>query len=448
MTSPRDLSRQATEREVCQNLLDENRLDRKHRGVVPGDGGQLANGIRIDNLSSNAAVPMDEVAIATQCNGIVQVDSKPRIKRQPQITRRQPTGNAAVLFTVINGSNIEFWVGGDRNPVLVYTVPDTHIRNLLMNGEVVRVGLQFNFSGSHSHTTTSFSDTSSASEIGSINLSGIGNITYSWSASVSFSESDPSTPGAGFINQIGSPVPPDDIRALATHGGSDSQNGVDVFTSFNNNCRKDRIFVAVQNGTGSPIGEVGTASGGTFSLTVTNVNVGTQTNVFEGFISKVGDTVYGHIRSEIGIKDCDNPLNPDIGFRLRTFSITGGLSFTDYEYNESVTQNPSDWRTSLYGFVVASGAATSGDACIDEYRGNDEANILGNSVVTIDLDQSVSGGTLRNALKTDGQVVTATANTASITSNGSCTTGAATAKNVRIQSLGSNVSQILCIAGI
>ena len=359
------------------------------------------------------------------------------------------TGNAAVLFTVVNGSNIEFWVGGDRNPVLVHTIPDTHIRNLLMNGEVARVGLQFNFSGSHSHTTTSFSDISSANEIGSISLSGIGNITYSWSAGVSFSESDPSTPGAGFIQQIGSPVPPNDIRASATNGGSDSQSGTDVFTSFNNNCRKDTIFVAVTNGTGSPIGEVGTASGGTFSLTVTDVNVGSQTNVFEGFISKAGDNIYGHIRSEIGIKDCDNPLNPDIGFRLRTFSITGGLSFTDYEYNDPVAQNLADWRTSLYGFVVASGAATSGDACIDEYRGNDEANIVGgSSVVTIDLDQSVSGGTLRDALKTDGQVVTATANTASITSNGSCTTGTATPKNVRIQSLGSNTDQILCIAGI
>jgi hypothetical protein len=88
------------------------------QGLVAGNDGSVIPG---DIITSGHIKPGQAVRVA-QAGGMVQLDQKPRVRKvTPVVDSKAVAGNIKILFSVIEGSENVFYIGGDREtPKEVY----------------------------------------------------------------------------------------------------------------------------------------------------------------------------------------------------------------------------------------------------------------------------------------------------------------------------------------
>jgi hypothetical protein len=96
--------------------------------------------------------------------------------------------------------------------------------------------------------------------------------------------------------------------------------------------------------------------------------------------------------------------------------------------------NLDDWRRELVPLTPPDFSLLG--ACLVDYIYDPQAILDGGNLYTIDLDQIISGQTLRNRLQTSAATVTATLTTQTATSGDTCTLGTAAESTVQVPSPG------------
>jgi hypothetical protein len=82
------------------------------QGLIVGNDGSVIPG---DIITSGHIKPGQAVRVA-QAGGLVQLDQKPRVKKSaPPVVKKEEFGDVKVLFSVVEGSDTVFYVGGDRD---------------------------------------------------------------------------------------------------------------------------------------------------------------------------------------------------------------------------------------------------------------------------------------------------------------------------------------------
>jgi len=93
------------------------------QGLIVGNDGSIIPG---EIITSGHIKPGQAVRVA-QAGGMVQLDQKPRVRKVPPVVvKKEEGGNVKILFSVLEGTQNVFYIGGDRKtPKEVYreTIP-------------------------------------------------------------------------------------------------------------------------------------------------------------------------------------------------------------------------------------------------------------------------------------------------------------------------------------
>jgi hypothetical protein len=145
---------------------------------------------------------------------------------------------------------------------------------------------------------------------------------------------------------------------------------------------------------------------------------------YECFVSaSLGKTIFILIKSDVD----------DSG---QEFGILKYQSLVGDELDDlGDTPSLEDWRGDAVSLVPTESVPVS-TVCLDDYLPNSEVLLDADILYTIDLDQTISGQTLRTRLETSPDTVTATLTTQTATSGETCTLGTATTSTVQVPSPG------------
>jgi hypothetical protein len=93
------------------------------QGLVVGNDGSVIPG---DIITSGHIKPGQSVRVA-QAGGLVQLDQKPRVRKVvPPVAKKEEGGPVKILFSVVEGAERIYYVGGDRvKPKELFRLPST-----------------------------------------------------------------------------------------------------------------------------------------------------------------------------------------------------------------------------------------------------------------------------------------------------------------------------------
>jgi hypothetical protein len=108
------------------------------QGIVVGNDGSVIPG---DIITSGHIKPGQAVRVA-QAGGMVQLDQKPRVRKVvPPVVKKEESGPVKILFSVVEGAERIYYVGGDRRtPKELFRLPTpaSAIAHLVATGKGLR----------------------------------------------------------------------------------------------------------------------------------------------------------------------------------------------------------------------------------------------------------------------------------------------------------------------
>lgn len=389
-------------------------------------------------------------------NGTVEISRQVVRDRRRRDIPEKIMGTVAVLYSVVVGAMREFWVKTARADVKVHEIPISF--EFTPTTSIGGVGSSATFSGT-------------VNEGKSINLlkdlTGIAPVGgyFRLTGTYSFNWTGPSSRPGGNRNSAWTNETVDqDGQLLPGRVGWSSFFGLNTSSSgtwgndvlFRMPPSSDFLFTASDRGLNciqafwpwnyiSP--GVPYAASATWSLTVTiseYFGPSTVANTYASWISNDGNDIFITVKDSHSL-DCgftpaesiSESIKPTVdGIEFQKLSLLDDNAVgTFYEQGDTVLRREANWRNVQEAFTLL--PLDSEDSCIDSFANNPVANLIAPNIYSINLNQVISGSTLRNRLQTSPDTVAATLTTQTATNEGeSCTLGTSTESTVQVPSPG------------
>ena len=312
----------------------------------------------------------------------------------------------AVLYSVVVGAVREFWVKTKKYDVKVHEIP-LQTENIPTTTFGNTVGSSIN-----SGTITSSADIAFISARRSQFLMQV-DVTANYISGFGSGTATPFTTGARVTVSAGNPT------------GSNSTASVVGGDLFGLACRP--IGLSIE----------GTANiSASVTYTILEASSSITTNPYESWISGGNNAIYGVIKHSQEILNCTFDETPTLEFTDLALIDLPVLVTATYSNGDIVTTRPGNWRQPLENFLRINDQPPSGSSCIDNYLGDNTSSLESSTLYRINLNQTISGQTLRTLLETSPDTVTATLTTQTATSGETCTLGTATESTVQVPSPG------------
>ncbi len=377
------------------------------------------------------------------CNSspVVAIERVVRKERgYPRVGGAEEKSSVAVLYSVVNGSNREFWVKTASTDLKIFEFTNSKtLRPIFSWGE--NIGDSVSISGSASTPanltgvpTGGFFDSNATVVCPSGTAATLG-ITASASL-----VSD----GTNRLGNTRSTLSSLPQAAVNSSTPTDTETG-DTFISGSSpgglNLGKARLFNVGIQMTASPFTGGAISWSGTVSHTIQQIFSYTRTTPYEAWMSATNEKIYVTIKHLNDSLQQDDPLTANDSFdRLQIIELSRSGSIvatTAYQIGDSVPSNPLNWRDVLSNFRQVADQPASLDECIDDYKGSSSTNLLNGEKTDIPLTQVISGQTLRVLLQTTSGSIAASLSTRTATSSGgACVLGAETLTTTQVPSPG------------
>lgn len=386
---------------------------------------ETAQGTTIAGRSITNGLQLPGQRVKAVGNGLRgAIDSMPRVK-QEAVAEAVAIGQAYVvpiLFTKLNGANREFWLGGDREPVLLKSIPSARAINrsylsafddrrfvgiawedLQQNTSCPIVGawagsaLPGNVSGISSSgsnctatTTVALSGNAAAYRVqsGIFSLEAGTIVTLQISGTLEVSASTSLANLAFFDLQY---------YLVSTAGGG--SGFITTIRRLGGENQATMMAIGVTAPSPNPLPSNSSSSTLTYTFTAQgNVSIGAGGDYFMRIDGYGNGTAPVTVTGSITYTQTFSRITTIQKIDYITIDSANEITSNTYTSPTLPTTDPDDWRSSL---AVYGSPATSGDPCTDSYRSNREANFYENNFYLLDFEQEIDGETIENLLKVD-----------------------------------------------
>jgi len=338
-----------------------------------------------------------------------------------------PVGlNAAVLYSVENGNNREFWVVTPSYTVKVLEIPIE-----VTESPSISIGNAVGDSATVSGSATN----GDGGSFGSIS----GTLPPGTSVSFDISTTAVYTSGTGFVT----------ARSSLTTSGQSSAGKNSAGTIFSSGSGSgSTLLFAAGSGSGVVVSQPalnvlasGSVSGdASVTHTITSISSRITPIDYDAWISATATEVFVTVRHEL---DTDwQHLD------LVTIDSQGIVSSsTSYQIGDTVATRSANWRNNFEDFTPISGQPANSDPCYDLYENSADVNAQSNTLFySVNRSQLVSGITLEAYLEgTAGSINVESDKITTINSGGSCSTDSTDSISIKLESRGSDTVEGIAV---
>lgn len=321
-------------------------------------------------------------------------DIKPRLAPEPIITAPAIASKWAILYTVENGDDREFWLKTATFNKLIYTIESvgTYGPNSSETGNAYYAIITILRKGIDPVDGPFFSIDTERSP-----LSGSG---------AEFED--------GPFTVASCPSPADDP---SRSNGFYIKNALGGTLSGSNECTDppgDNILIGMQmyNDADGLVGDFPNPQEETLGVNVP----------YEAHLS--GSSKGWHIAIKSETTFAPNVTDPDEFAIVAIAQGKDSFLFTEYENPTAIADSAENWKNPLTQSYLAEAdyVYDGADACVSDYIETNDINIVGETAFyQIDLTQDIDGTALQDLLEANSAAVSVTLATATLESNGSCT---------------------------
>jgi hypothetical protein len=418
--TPSEKASAALKSQVDSNQLSENQTDSENKLRPYNQAANTTNSLNYDNLASNAGIDLGLVATSTNA-GIVEIDSKPRVKT-PIESRREPPINAAIFYVLTTEDKYQFWlkIGNNADQFLYEINKDLSLEDPTFSPATVSV------SGSGQlDVGESVSVTDSKPYFANVPI-----LVFQTATDTMSTINGDIPTGSSTVGSVAGPLSEAEGSRTATQSSYLTlPPSPDFFGNF--------YTISVSGEATHSDADPGLLMGYSFFASATIVgpapieDLNYPDNIFDAWISTQGSKWHVTIRH---LPNTDQSSGEYDLFQQIIYLQKGANPIIFERANgDTPVAADTDWRSGVlqYNKILD----TSNSDCSTSYTATVDVNLKtsGSKYFCIDLEQDVDGETLKTRLESESAAIPATLATARYTEDGTCLLGDITESTVRIK---------------